>query len=55
MPPCLVKIDPPGKYDVQRLIIAAEDMLDICLKIHKNVVKVWKKKLKNFTTTLLDL
>jgi hypothetical protein len=26
VPPCLVKIDPPGKYDVQRLIIAAEDI-----------------------------
>ena len=37
VPPCLVKIDPPGKYDVQRLVIAAEDMFDICFKIHINV------------------
>ena len=30
-------------------------MFDICLKIHNKytkVVKVWKKKLKNLTTTL---
>jgi len=36
-PPCLVKLDEPGKYLVQRLVIAAEDMFDICMKIHKNV------------------
>jgi len=36
-PPCLVKLDEPGKYVVQRLVIAAEDMFDICMKIHKNV------------------
>ena len=34
VPPCLVKIDPPGKYDVQRLVIAAEDMF-------KNTQKRW--------------
>jgi hypothetical protein len=63
VPPCLVKIDPPGKYDVQRLVIAAEDMFDICLKIHKNVgyqgrqgmEKEAKKFYYNVTRPIIEL
>jgi hypothetical protein len=64
MPPCLVKIDPPGKYDVQRLVIAAEEThKNAALKIHKNagyqgrqgMEKEAKKFYYNVTRSIIEL